>query len=54
MTFAPSYCASKHGVVGFSRSMTVSKRASITAAGVHCFQYVLHVCRTAWNGTGSV
>ena len=24
MPFAPSYCASKHGIVGFTRSMTVS------------------------------
>lgn len=24
MSFAPTYCASKHGVIGFSRSMVVS------------------------------
>ena len=23
MSFAPNYCASKHGIVGFTRSMTV-------------------------------
>ena len=24
MSYAPNYCASKHGIVGFTRSMTVS------------------------------
>lgn len=26
MPYAPNYCASKHGIVGFTRSMTVSYR----------------------------
>ena len=34
MKFAPTYCASKHGVVGFSRSLT--ECASTDSVRVNC------------------
>ena len=46
MAMAPNYCASKHGVVGFSRSMTVSchGRATHAASRTVVVNFMLQGC----------
>jgi len=34
MPFAPVYCATKHAVVGFSRSLTVGRAVSADPSGI--------------------
>jgi len=40
MTFAPAYCASKHGVVGFSRSMTACATSHSVRVNCICPEFV--------------
>lgn len=40
MPFAPSYSASKHGVVGFSRSMTECAHSDSVRINCICPEYV--------------
>lgn len=40
MAFAPTYCASKHGVVGFSRSMSECARTDSVQVNCLCPEFV--------------